>query len=174
MKSPRIVAVAAAVIGLALAAGACGGQSAASPSPSPTTTSAAVKGALPTYVDLADDIAPIGVQAAFDRAFEEEERAFEAVRWSEELKDAPVGVAQNFEREGRYVDSRTILVACPPEAAFDPIACIGGENGWYAFDTLWDIRGFVDVLLGGPGRRRGRTDPYALVEGVELEWWRVQ
>ncbi len=64
MKSPRIVAVAAAVIGLALAAGACGGQSAASPSPSPTTTSAAVKGALPTYVDLADDIAPIGADGS--------------------------------------------------------------------------------------------------------------
>jgi len=120
------------------------------------------------------EIDPVGVEAAYDRAFEDEELAFEAVRWSDELKDVPIGVATNFEREGRYVDSRTIRVACPPEAAFDPIACIGGENGWYAFDTLWDVRGFVDVLLGGPGRRRGRRDQYALVEGDELEWWRVQ
>ena len=80
----------------------------------------------------------------------------------------------SFEREGRYVDSRTLRIACPPEAAFDPIACIGGDNGWYAFDTLWDIRGFFDILLGGPGRRRGRRDQYALIEGDVLEWWRVE
>ena len=119
-------------------------------------------------------IEPMGVTAAFARAFEEEERTFAASRWNDELRDAPAGVAQNFEREGRYVDSRTLRVACPPEAAFDPIACIGGENGWYAFDTLWDIRGFFDVLLGGPGRRRGRRDQYALVEGDALEWWCVE
>ena len=46
------------------------------------------------------------------------------------------------------MDSRTLSVSCPPEAAFDPVACIGGENGWYAFDTLWDIRGFMDLALG--------------------------
>ena len=118
-------------------------------------------------------ICPMGASEAFDCAFADEERAFDSIRWSEQLADVSEGVATNFEREGRYVDSRTIHVACPPEAAFDPIACIGGENGWYAFDTLWDIRGFIDVLLGGPGRRRGRRDQYALVEGDHLEWWRV-
>jgi hypothetical protein len=63
-----------------------------------------------------------------------------------------------------------IRASCPP----DPIACIGGERGWYAFDTLWDLRGFIDILLGGPGHRRGRRDQYALVEGDHLEWWRVE
>jgi len=67
-----------------------------------------------------------------------------------------------------------LRVACPPEAAFDPIACIGGERGWYAYDTLWDLRGFIDILLGGPGRRRGRKDQFALVEGDYLDWWRVE
>ena len=64
MRIIRTCAAAAVVIGLALAAGACGGQSATSPSPSPTSTSATVKGALPTYVDLADDIAPIGADGS--------------------------------------------------------------------------------------------------------------
>jgi uncharacterized protein YbjT (DUF2867 family) len=120
------------------------------------------------------DITPVGVAEAYDTAFSDEEAAFERILWADELADTPEGVALNFEREGRYVDSRTIRVMCPPEAAFDPIACIGGERGWYAFDTLWDIRGAMDVLLGGPGRRRGRRDQYALVEGDVLEWWRVQ
>jgi uncharacterized protein YbjT (DUF2867 family) len=119
-------------------------------------------------------IHPIGTKEAYDRAFAAEEAAFSAIRWNEELADRPADASPNFEREGRYVDSRTLRIACPPEAAFDPIACIGGENGWYAFDTLWDIRGFFDILLGGPGRRRGRRDQYALIEGDVLEWWRVE
>ncbi|TLM93648.1 MAG: DUF2867 domain-containing protein [Actinobacteria bacterium] len=36
------------------------------------------------------------------------------------------------------------------------------------------MRGFVDVVLGGPGRRRGRRDQFALVEGDHLEWWVVE
>ena len=119
-------------------------------------------------------VVPMGAAEAFAAAFADEETEFEAIRWADELAETPEGTALNFEREGRYVDSRTIRVACPPEAAFDPIACIGGERGWYAFDTLWDIRGAVDVWLGGPGRRRGRRDQYALIEGDELEWWRVK
>lgn len=117
-------------------------------------------------------IRPCGAAEAIDRAFAEEAKDFAETRWSDALAGAtaPVSLA----REGRYVDSRTIHADCPPEAAFDPIACIGGDKGWYAFDTLWDIRGFLDILAGGPGHRRGRRDQYALVEGDHLEWWRVE
>ncbi len=118
------------------------------------------------------EIEPIGAKEAMRRAFVAEGEAFERIRWAEEL--AGVDEPRTFEREGRYIDSRVLLAACPPEAAFDPIACIGGNKGWYAFDTLWDIRGFVDIILGGPGHRRGRRDPFVLVEGDYLEWWRVE
>ncbi len=118
------------------------------------------------------DITPRSAQAAISEALADEDAAFEAHEWSAELADKPTPV--HLVREGRYVDSRTIHASCPPEAAFDPIACIGGERGWYAFDTLWDIRGFMDLALGGPGHRRGRRDQYALVEGDYLEWWRVE
>ncbi len=119
-----------------------------------------------------EDIRPIGAREAIDRAFREEERMFASICWAKELAGRPTPVG--LEREGRYIDSRTIRASCPPIAAFDPIACIGGERGWYAFDTLWDVRGFIDILLGGPGHRRGRRDQYALVEGDHLEWWRVE
>jgi len=118
------------------------------------------------------DVVPVGAVEAMDRALADEEAQFALTSWAAEFGDAsePVHVL----REGRYIDSRVIRAHCPPEAAFDPIACIGGENGWYAFDTLWDLRGFIDILLGGPGHRRGRRDKYALVEGDHLEWWRVE
>jgi uncharacterized protein YbjT (DUF2867 family) len=118
------------------------------------------------------EITPIGATEAMRRAFAAEDAAFSAIRWAETfgIQTEP----QHLEREGRYIDSRAMVVDCPPEAAFDPVACIGGDNGWYAYDTLWDVRGFIDLLLGGPGRRRGRRDPYALVEGDHLEWWVVE
>lgn len=118
------------------------------------------------------EIRPCGAVEAIDRAFADEAIAFAATCWSEVFASTPTPVS--LSREGRYIDSRTIHASCPPEAAFDPIACIGGEKGWYAFDTLWDIRGFLDILVGGPGHRRGRRDQYALVEGDHLEWWRVE
>jgi uncharacterized protein YbjT (DUF2867 family) len=117
-------------------------------------------------------IAPMGTEAAIDKAFADEDAAFAGMQWAEEL--AGIRKPSTFEREGRYVDSRCISTDCRPEAAFGPVACIGGKNGWYAFDTLWDLRGFVDTILGGPGRRRGRRDQDALVEGDHLEWWRVE
>ncbi len=118
------------------------------------------------------DIVPVSAAEAMRRAFTDEDEAFARTYWADEFKGtaAPVSMV----REGRYIDSRTIQAHCPPEAAFDPIACIGGERGWYAFDTLWDVRGFIDIMLGGPGHRRGRRDQYALVEGDYLEWWRVE
>jgi uncharacterized protein YbjT (DUF2867 family) len=116
-------------------------------------------------------IRPLGAEQAMDEVFQAEDERFARMRWARELagRETPA----TFEMEGRYVDSRELRVACPPEAAFDPVACIGGERGWYAYDTLWDVRGFVDIVLGGPGHRRGRRDQYALVEGDYLEWWRV-
>jgi uncharacterized protein YbjT (DUF2867 family) len=117
-------------------------------------------------------IRPIGTEEAIEHALTEEAAEFENINWTKELAGAEEPVS--LQRAGRYVDSRVITLSCPPEAAFDPISCIGGERGWYAYDTLWDIRGFMDILAGGPGRRRGRRNQYVLVEGDYLEWWRVE
>ncbi|TCI94983.1 SDR family oxidoreductase [Tenacibaculum sp. M341] len=53
------------------------------------------------------------------------------------------------------------------------IWCIGGENGWYSFNWLWRIRGYVDKLFGGVGLRRGRTHNTYLEPGDPLDFWRV-
>jgi len=55
----------------------------------------------------------------------------------------------------------------------DKIWSIGGENGWYSFNWLWKIRGYVDKLFGGVGLRRGRTHNTYLEPGDPLDFWRV-
>ena len=59
----------------------------------------------------------------------------------------------------RLVDSRELTVSASPARAFKPIQFIGGENGWYSYDWLWNFRGLIDKLIGGVGKRRGRTNP---------------
>lgn len=50
---------------------------------------------------------------------------------------------------------------------------IGGKNGWYKFNFLWRLRGYIDKLFGGVGLRRGRTHDTYLEAGDPLDFWRV-
>jgi hypothetical protein len=74
----------------------------------------------------------------------------------------------------RLVDSRTVTVPVRPEKAFTSIRRIGGKTGWYYGNWLWSARGFIDLLLGGVGVRRGRRDPESLHVGDPLDFWRVE
>ncbi|MBE7178693.1 MAG: NAD(P)H-binding protein, partial [Mucilaginibacter polytrichastri] len=44
-----------------------------------------------------------------------------------------------------------------PDDVFANIWSIGGNRGWYYWDWIWDLRGFIDKIFGGVGSRRGRT-----------------
>ena len=58
--------------------------------------------------------------------------------------------------------------------AFTPVRKIGGETGWYYGKWLWKIRGFLDLLVGGVGVRRGRRHPDQLRIGDTVDFWRVE
>lgn len=60
-----------------------------------------------------------------------------------------------------------------PDKVWEQVERIGGERGWYFGDPLWRLRGFIDRLLAGPGRRgrpHGDTTPRV---GDALDFWRV-
>jgi len=69
---------------------------------------------------------------------------------------------------------RRLRIDVPPDQAFVPIRRIGGKNGWYFANILWQLRGAIDLLVGGPGMRRGRRDPEHLRVGDTLDCWRVE
>lgn len=120
-------------------------------------------------------IRPMGYRAAIARALVNEDREFAETRWSDALSSGSEPRSWGGARFGsRLVDSRTARVAAPPERAFAPIQRIGGESGWYACDFLWRVRGFVDLLSGGVGLRRGRRHPVRLAPGDPLDFWRVE
>jgi hypothetical protein len=73
---------------------------------------------------------------------------------------------------GCFKDAKTYKPADVQKALLK-IWKIGGETGWYYADRLWDIRGFLDKLLGGVGTRRGRKNPVEIGTGDALDFWRV-
>ena len=70
-------------------------------------------------------------------------------------------------------DRRTRTTTATAEALFAAICRVGGAHGWYATDSLWRLRGWLDRLVGGPGLRRGRRDPLRLQPGDAVDFWRV-
>lgn len=125
---------------------------------------------------LADfPIRPLGVRECIARALVNEDRELAQTRWSDALSAGAPGRTWGGRRLGnRLVDSRSIVVAASPSAAFAPIERIGGDVGWYAANGLWRLRGVLDLLVGGVGLRRGRRDPVSLRVGDALDWWRVE
>jgi uncharacterized protein YbjT (DUF2867 family) len=73
-----------------------------------------------------------------------------------------------------YVDERERIVNATPEQLWAVIEGIGGVHGWYSWRLGWWTRGVLDRLVGGPGLRRGRRDPFELTVGDALDWWRVE
>jgi uncharacterized protein YbjT (DUF2867 family) len=118
---------------------------------------------------------PRGIRDVLARALANEDLAFAATRWSDALS------AQRAPRDwggvtfgSRRVDSRAAWVPCAPDLAFQPIARIGGDTGWYFGNWLWRLRGLLDLAVGGPGLRRGRRAAASLAVGDALDFWRVE
>jgi len=72
-----------------------------------------------------------------------------------------------------FVDQRKALVRTSAGRVFNVFCRIGGDRGYFAADRLWQLRGFLDRLAGGPGLRRGRRDANQLAYGEALDFWRV-
>lgn len=95
-------------------------------------------------------------------------------RWSDSFGESwekehnhDIANAIFFDRRVRDLEGRS------SEAVFAAFMCIGGDNGWFGYDFLWEIRGIIDKLLGGYGINRGRRDSCNLRIGDGLDFWKV-
>jgi hypothetical protein len=117
----------------------------------------------------------MGIDAAIRRALAHEETHFAATRWSDALSSSGKLPSWGGVQFGtRLVDSRTVSVDAPPDVVFKCIERIGGDHGWYACNWLWRLRGFIDLLEGGVGLRRGRPSSTSLHVGDTVDSFRVE
>ncbi len=78
----------------------------------------------------------------------------------------------NVPRFGCFIDKRSQSFTSRKNC-IAKIWRIGGKTGWYYTQFLWQIRGYLDRLVGGVGLRRGRTNETELVAGDTVDFWRV-
>ena len=120
-------------------------------------------------------IQPMGVDDAIRRAIDNEDKEFAETRWSDSLSSSGKVLSWFGVSFGsRLIDSRTVQLNIPPTLTFKPIQRIGGDTGWYAWNWLWQLRGFLDLLVGGVGMRRGRAHFEILRVGDTVDFWRVE
>jgi uncharacterized protein YbjT (DUF2867 family) len=120
-------------------------------------------------------IEPTGVREAIAAALRNEDREVAASRWSDALSSTGGTESWAGVRFGnRFVDSRSVRVAASAGRVFDVVSRIGGDNGWFHADWLWRVRGWIDLLAGGVGMRRGRNDARRLRAGDVVDCWRVE
>lgn len=122
------------------------------------------------------NVKPISYVDAIKLAFEKIEQNLVISSWKDSL------VSSHFKKSlsnyiqvpnfGCLKDSKSIKIA-NPEHVLQNIWSIGGDNGWYYGDWMWQFRGSIDKLFGGVGLRRGRTNPVELYNGDSLDFWRV-
>lgn len=119
-------------------------------------------------------IRPMDVKRAVERALKNEDRDFAITRWSDAFSSGETRAWGGDTYGSRLVDSRVIEVNATPQQAFAAVEALGGDTGWYWGNILWRIRGFFDLLAGGPGMRRGRRHPKLTTVGQTLDFWRVE
>jgi len=122
------------------------------------------------------DIRPIRYKESVSLAFQKIEQNAVISSWKDAMSS------------GVFQDQLSEYIALPQYGCFkdiryrevrdenftiDKIWRIGGKNGWYSFNWMWRIRGYIDKLFGGVGLRRGRTHDSYLEAGDPLDFWRV-
>ena len=125
---------------------------------------------------------PVGGLIGFDRALElaltRVQEYDVATSWTSANSPGspsdPLPTDPDWAGGSLHVDERASVVNASHASLWSVIESIGGQNGWYSWSLGWRVRGIMDKMTGGPGLRRGRRNPYDLVVGDALDWWRVE
>jgi hypothetical protein len=75
--------------------------------------------------------------------------------------------------QGCLTDQKIALIKDSKEEAIERIWRIGGNNGYYALNWAWHLRGLIDQMIGGVGLNRGRRHPFEIQVGDSIDFWRV-
>ncbi len=122
------------------------------------------------------NIMPLSYQESLKKAFTKIENNEIISSW----KDAYVSSGFNLNISefinvpsfGCYKDHREAAII-NKDLSIEKIWKIGGKTGWYSVNWLWQLRGFLDKLVGGVGLKRGRTNYDHINTGDTLDFWRV-
>ena len=122
------------------------------------------------------DVQPISYLEALQKAFSRIECNEIVSSWKDAYASSGININISefiqVPEHGCFIDRRTNAIK-NHDNSLTKIWSIGGENGWYYGNWLWEIRGVIDKFVGGVGLRRGRTNQNTISAGDSLDFWRV-
>lgn len=126
--------------------------------------------------ELFPQIAPAGYLESVRRALARFDTENVETSWSDALTSShptsePVLLTT---QDGMVMERRQLIVNAAPERAFEVFSSLGGATGWLRLNWAWQLRGFLDRLVGGVGMRRGRRHSHHVRVGDAVDFWRVE
>jgi len=122
-------------------------------------------------------IEPTPVREGIQKALRKIKQELVETCWSDAGKvRAPEWLACTESRFGSaniYECNYRAVLDCPADRIWRLLKTSGGRSGWHFGNSLWQLRGFIDRLLGGVGLSRGRRNQEELRTGDALDFWRV-
>jgi len=120
-------------------------------------------------------IHPLSYEESFRRALREIEEKQVISRWCDSSSEEECDITGRDQIESAIFRDKLVydFGNIPGEKIFAAIESIGGDNGWFKYDWLWRLRGWLDQIFAGPGLSRGRRDPHKLRIGDSLDFWKV-
>jgi hypothetical protein len=120
------------------------------------------------------EITPISYEDAVSNAIKEIENDQVISRWNDNSYNIWEKDAQNEISKAVFIDRKEIDISnLDASKVYQSFISIGGTNGWFDFDFLWEIRGIIDKMIGGVGLKRGRRSQCDLRISDCLDFWKV-
>ncbi len=120
------------------------------------------------------EITPISYEDAVSNAIKEIENDQVISRWNDNSYNIWEKDAQNEISKAVFIDRKEIDISdLNASKVYQSFISIGGTNGWFDFDFLWEIRGIIDKMIGGVGLKRGRRSQCDLRISDCLDFWKV-
>jgi uncharacterized protein YbjT (DUF2867 family) len=119
---------------------------------------------------------PLDFETAVKYALDKEKKSRVFSHWSDVPPENMCDLLPlcEFESSEFIIEEHGIDIPAIPEHVFPVVCQIGGKHGWNHANILWEIRGWIDRLLGGVGLQRGRRDLDHLRVGDSVDFWRVE
>lgn len=123
---------------------------------------------------LFSDIHPSSFKQSITKALIEAEENQVISRWSDRGNGVWETDHKHSIAKAVFIDRQILpLEGLSEQDVHQSYLGIGGENGWFSYDWLWEFRGFFDKLSGGAGLNRGRRSQHELRIGDSLDFWKV-
>lgn len=120
------------------------------------------------------NIKPISYERAVKNAIKEIEENQVISRWNDKGDGVWDKTNQSDISKAIFIDRKEADISnIEASKIYQSFISIGGENGWFDFDFLWELRGIIDKLIGGVGLKRGRRSQCDLRIGDCLDFWKV-